>query len=126
MNWADLVLLLALGQFFFFGALVGRARGMYDVKAPAVSGHEAFERLYRVQMNTLELLIIFAPSLMLAAKYFPSSWVGGVGAVYLLGRLIYWRAYVLNPDRRNVGFVLSAMPTMCLLLMALVGVIRQA
>ena len=27
---------------------VGRARGKYQVKAPAVSGHELFERAYRV------------------------------------------------------------------------------
>lgn len=35
---------------------VARARGRYGVKAPAVVGHELFERAYRVQMNTLDTL----------------------------------------------------------------------
>jgi len=126
MNWSDLVALLALSQYFFFASLVGRARGRYGVKAPAVAGHEVFERFYRVQMNTLELLVIFIPALLLAAKYFPSTWVAAVGAIYLLGRGVYAYAYVKKPASRGLGFVLSAGPTMCLLLMALVGVIRQA
>ncbi|MBB4843448.1 putative membrane protein YecN with MAPEG domain [Paucibacter oligotrophus] len=126
MNWLDLVALLALGQYFLFASLVGRARGKYGVKAPAVTGHEVFERFYRVQMNTLELLVIFIPSLLLAAKYFPANWVAAVGAVYLLGRAVYAYAYVKQPAGRALGFVLSAGPTMCLLLMALVGVLRQA
>jgi len=37
------------------------------VKAPAVSGHEMFERVYRVQMNTLELMVLLLPGLYLGA-----------------------------------------------------------
>ena len=48
-----LVMLLALLQFFGFMIAVGRARARYGVKAPATSGNEDFERVYRVQMNTL-------------------------------------------------------------------------
>jgi len=126
MNWVDLVALLALSQYFCFAALTGRARGKYGVKAPAVTGHEGFERQYRVQMNTLELLVVFVPALLLAGKYFPPAWAAAVGAVYLLGRTLYAWAYVKNPASRGLGFVLSAAPTMCLLLMALAGLLRQA
>lgn len=41
MNLVDLVALLAVAQLVFFSVLVGRARGRYGVKAPAVSGHAA-------------------------------------------------------------------------------------
>ena len=51
------ITVLALLQFVVFGILVGRARGLYNVQAPAVTGNEVFERYFRVQMNTLEQLL---------------------------------------------------------------------
>lgn len=125
MVWVDLVALLALAQFIFFGVLVGRARVQFGVKAPATSGHEGFDRMYRVQMNTLELLVVFLPSLYLAARHFPATGVATAGAVYLLGRLVYWRAYVANPASRGLGFMLSALSAYGLLLAALVGTLRS-
>lgn len=121
MNYIDIVAVLAVLQLIFFGALVGRARGTYGVAAPAVAGHEMFERAYRVQMNTLELLVAFLPGLFLAGKYWPGNAVAGVGLVYLLGRFIYWRAYMGAPKSRALGYGLSAMPTLALLLAALAG-----
>jgi hypothetical protein len=94
---------------------------MYGVTAPAVVGHEMFERAYRVQMNTLELLVAFLPGLFLAGKYWSQVLVAGVGAVYLLGRFIYWRAYMGAPKSRALGYGLSAMPTLALLVAALAG-----
>lgn len=122
MHLVELIALLAVVQYLFFGAMVGRARGRYGVKAPAVTGHEGFERAYRVQMNTLELMVALLPSLFVAARFWPSSWVAGIGAVYLLGRFIYWRAYIGNPASRSLGFLLSMLPVIALLLMALAGV----
>lgn len=49
MNYVDLVALLAVAQLVSFAVLVGRARGRYGVKAPAVSGLKGFDRVYRVQ-----------------------------------------------------------------------------
>jgi hypothetical protein len=97
MDLVDLVALLAISQYLFFGVLVARARGRYGVKAPAVTGHEMFERSYRVQMNTLELLVAFLPALYIAARYWPPQYVAGIGAVYLAGRFAYWRGYVAAP-----------------------------
>ena len=48
--------------------LVGRARETYGIKAPATVGHEVFERYYRVQTNTVEMMLIFLPVLWIAAK----------------------------------------------------------
>src|SRR5882757_3533889 len=59
MAWVDTVGLLAVVQLFVFGVMVGRARGKYGVAAPATAGHPIFERYYRVQMNTVESLLVF-------------------------------------------------------------------
>jgi len=120
MNHVDAVAMLAVLQFIGFGALVGKARGTYGVKAPAVTGSEPFERIYRVQMNTLELLVALLPALYAAAHYWPSLYVAGAGAVYLVGRIVYWRAYVASPSSRSLGFLLSIGPILALALAALV------
>lgn len=120
LNLVDAVAMLAVLQYLFFGSLVGRARTRYGVHAPAVVGHEQFERLYRVQMNTLELLVALLPAMYAAAHYWPGTVVAGAGAVYLVGRLLYWRAYVVKPGSRGLGFLLSMAPVMSLVLAALV------
>lgn len=125
MNYVDLIALLAVAQLLFFSILVGRARGLYGVRAPAVSGHEMFERAYRVQMNTLELMVAFLPVLYVAARYWPPPWVAGVGAVYLVGRLIYWRSYTAAPASRALGFALSMIPILALLIGALAAIVRR-
>jgi glutathione S-transferase len=121
MHLVQLVAILAVLQYLFFGKLTGEARGKYGVKAPAMTGHDGFERMYRVQMNTLETLVAFLPALFLAAIYWPSLLVAGLGAVYLVGRFVYWRAYVADPSKRLVGFLLSMGPTILLAVLALVG-----
>jgi len=119
----EIVTVLALLQYLTFAALVGRARVKYGVKAPATSGHEVFERFYRVQMNTLELLVAFLPAMWLAARYWSPTLVSGIGAIYLVGRFVYFRAYTRQPSSRSLGFNLSLGPTILMLLVALVGAV---
>lgn len=123
MNYVDLIAVLAVLQLMVFGVLVGQARGKYNVKAPAVTGADGFERIYRVQMNTLEQIVMFMPALYIAARYWPATWVAGLGAVYLVGRIIYWRAYTRDPASRGLGFLLSFAPTAVLLLVSLAGAV---
>lgn len=125
MNYVHLVAVLAVAQFFIFGAMVGRARGLYDVKAPATSGHEMFERAFRVHMNTLEQLIGFLPALLIAGMYWPNAVIAAIGAVYLVGRILYRQSYVKDPAGRGLGFLLSVLPTFTLLAAAGVGAITQ-
>lgn len=125
MVWVQLITALALLQYFLFGILVGKARGQYGVKAPTMTGHEVFERYNRVHVNTLETLVVFVPALWLAASYFRPQWVAAVGAVYLIGRVIYLRAYVSNPSTRSLGYSLSALPVAVLIVMALFGICRM-
>jgi glutathione S-transferase len=110
MAWIHLVALLALVQYLAFGALVGSARGKYGVQAPATTGNEVFERYYRVQMNTLELMVALLPALWIAGAYWDPRWAAAAGAVYLIGRMIYLRAYTRNPGSRALGFMLSLAP----------------
>jgi uncharacterized MAPEG superfamily protein len=124
MVWVQLITALALLQYFLFGMLVGKARGQYGVKAPTMTGHEVFERYNRVHVNTLETLVIFVPALWLAASFFRPQWVAAIGAVYLIGRVIYLRAYVSNPSTRSLGYALSALPVAVLIIMALFGICR--
>lgn len=123
MHFVALVGLLALLQYLVFGALVGRARGKYGVKAPAVTGHEVFERYFRVQQNTLELLVAFLPALWLFALYVSATWAVVLGAVYLVGRVLFLRGYVADPSKREIGFGLSFLPILVLVVGALIGVL---
>jgi hypothetical protein len=123
MHYVHIVAVLAILQFFLFGVLVGRARKQYAVKAPATTGHELFDRAFRVQMNTLEQLVGFLPALLIASVYWPNEIVAGIGAVYLIGRFIYRQQYVADPSKRAAGFLLTVLPTFTLLLGCLVGAI---
>jgi uncharacterized MAPEG superfamily protein len=125
MTYVDIVTALALLQFFVFATKVGAARGKYGVDAPAVSGHPIFERRFRVQQNTLELLILFVPGINLFARYVNPLWAAGLGLVYLLGREIYSAAYVKDPAKRSLGFGLSALPTLVLVAGGAVGAAWQ-
>lgn len=124
MAWVNLVTLCALLQFLVFGGLVGWARGKYGVKAPATSGHEVFDRYFRVHYNTLELLIVFIPALWIAAQYWNPPWMAAIGAIYLLGRILYLRGYVSDPRTRSLGFGLSSFPIIVLVLFGVVGIVR--
>ena len=121
MPLVNVIVALALLQFFAFATAVGYARAKYKVAAPATTGHETFERYYRVQMNTLELLIMFIPAIWIFGFYVSTEAAAGLGAIYLIGRSLYFFAYVAEPRKRELGFVLSAAPVAVLVVGALVG-----
>jgi uncharacterized MAPEG superfamily protein len=126
MPYVHIVILLALVEFFYFSLLVGRARGRYNVPAPATAGNEMFERYFRVHMNTLELLVLFIPSILLFGQYFSPYVAAALGVVFLIGRLVYLSAYVKEPKKREVGFGLSMVPIMILVIGAIIGAVRAA
>jgi glutathione S-transferase len=121
MEIVAIVAVLALLQYIWFAVLVGQARGKYGVNGPAVTGHPVFERYFRVQMNTLELLVALLPGLWLFAHYVSPTMSAALGAVYLVGRFLYLRSYVSDPAKRGAGFGLSMLPILVLLLGALAG-----
>ncbi|MGI9329955.1 MAG: MAPEG family protein [Gammaproteobacteria bacterium] len=121
MDLVYIVIALALLQYFIFCALVGRARIKYEVAAPAMTGHEIFERYARVQGNTMEQLVIFVPAMLLFGYYISSTAAAVLGLVFITGRFLYLRSYVSEPAKRGPGFGLSMLPMLILLLGGLGG-----
>jgi len=123
MSLVYIVMGLAMLQYLYFGIAVGGARGRYGIKAPATTGNEVFERYFRVQMNTLELLVVLIPALPLFAWYLSPRWAAALGGVYLVGRFLYFFSYVKDPAKRSAGFGLSILPIFVLLLGGIGGAI---
>jgi uncharacterized MAPEG superfamily protein len=124
MELVAIVTTLALIEYFAFAILVGRARMRHGVKAPAISGHPIFERYFRVHQNTAEQLWVFLPSLWLFARYVHPGVASLLGAVWIVGRVIYLRGYVADPEKRSTGFAIGALASLVLLFGSLFGAIR--
>lgn len=121
MALVNLIVTLALLEFLAFATAVAMARTKYKVAAPATTGNEVFERYFRVQMNTLELLVVFIPAIWMFGFYVSARVAAGLGAIYLIGRAIYFFSYVKDPKTRELGFGLSAGPIAVLVIGALIG-----
>ena len=120
MQAVAIVTILALAQFILFSIQVGSMRGKHGVKAPAVTGHPEFERMFRVQQNTMEQLVAFIPALWIYAYLVYPFWGAAIGLVFVVGRFIYRASYVKDPDSRGIGFTLTILPTVVMLGWALV------
>jgi glutathione S-transferase len=105
--YASLTTLLTVLLMFGITFNVGRARVKYKVKAPAVAGNEMFERAYRIQLNTIENVLMFLPALWLYAVFIGDIGAGVGGIIWLIGRLWYAIAYQVNPPKRGPGFLIS-------------------
>src|SRR5712671_6727673 len=101
-----IVILLALIEFQILGGMVGRARGKYGVKAPATSGNDMFERHFRVHYNTLEHIIVFIPAVWLFGMYISPDWAAGLGALFIVARVLYAVGYVRDPGKREIGAIM--------------------
>lgn len=125
MHLPAIITLLSLLLFFAIVIYVGYARIKYGVKAPATTGNDDFERVFRVQMNTMENLILFLPALWLFSDYISPLWAGVVGAVWLVGRIDYAFSYMRAANARTRGFAISASAVTVLLVGAAAGVVLR-
>jgi glutathione S-transferase len=123
MEYVALVTVLLVSQYMIFIMLVGAARGKSGLKAPAVTGDENFERAYRVQMNTLEQLVVVLPALWLSGWYFDSLVAALLGLAFFLGRVMYRAGYVKNPEQRAMGFGIGFLAVLGLIGTAIWGVL---
>jgi len=121
MRLVGFVVALALLEYQVLWMLCGQARGRYNIPAPATTGHPTFERYFRVQQNTIEQLVVFVPAMFLFAHYVSEPIAAGLGALFVLGRALYARAYVTDPARRGPGFLLTIGPNAVLTVGALIG-----
>ncbi len=118
-----LVSALALLTYQATALLVGRARFQYKVMPPAVSGPPEFERVLRVQQNTLEQLVFFLPALWLAALFGSLQLSSLLGFIWVGGRIAYAVGYIQAPEKRGPGFGISFLSSVVLVGMGLVGAI---
>jgi glutathione S-transferase len=125
MEWIAIVAGLAIVEYMVFAFRVGMARGKYGIEAPATTGHEIFERHYRVQLNTIEQLIIFLPALWMFGTFTSPTIGAGIGVVFLVGRAIYGVSYVADPTKRGAGFGIGYLANVALVLGSLGGAIRS-
>ena len=109
-----LVTCLAILMYFVFSVQVGKARSTYGVKAPATSGNPDFERIFRVQMNTLEWMPIFLPALWLFAMYISDAIAAALGVVWIVGRILYMAGYTEAANKRSMGFGVQAVAAIIL------------
>jgi uncharacterized MAPEG superfamily protein len=125
MEYAVLIVLIALVQYLAFTARVGLYRGKLGVKAPHTTGNETWERMFRVQQNTLEQLVIFIPSIIVFSTYTSARWALVPGFLFLLGRQLYSMEYIKNPESRTPGMALSLLSNAVLLVGALIGLLLK-
>ncbi|MCP9848692.1 MAPEG family protein [Cyanobium sp. Morenito 9A2] len=121
--WPALATLLALVTYGVTTLQVGRARAAHRVRPPATHGPEAFERVLRVQLNTLEQLVFFLPSLWLAALFHNPRLAAALGFVWVGARIAYAIGYSRAVEQRAPGFVIGLFTSVVLLALALKGVI---
>jgi glutathione S-transferase len=113
-HFTALVTLLAVLTYFSTSINVARSRAKTGVKAPAMSGHPDFDRAFRIQMNTLEWMPIFLPSLWLFAVYISDAVAAAIGAVWIIGRIVYFIGYSKEAAKRSPGFAIQGFASIAL------------
>ena len=121
MQYVAIVTVLLLIQYTAYSLLCGLARGKDTVVAPATTGDEKYERAFRVQMNTLEQLIVTIPAMWICAHFFSPLWAAGLGVVFMVGRLIYRQAYMKDPATRGTGMTIGFLANVGLMALGLWG-----
>src|SRR5690606_29962950 len=94
---------------------------LYGVKAPATTGHAAFERIFRVQQNTLEQLVLFLPALYLFTVTVSPLAAGIIGLVWVAGRAWYAWSYWQGAERRGLGYLIGLLASTVLLIGATIA-----
>jgi glutathione S-transferase len=122
-TFPSLVTSLALVVYLVITLNVGRARVKYKIKPPIMTGEPEFERVLRVQQNTLEQLVLFLPALWLFAVYVSPIWSSGIGALWIVGRIAYAWGYYQAAEKRGPGFGISVLAALTLLFGGLSGII---
>ena len=120
-----IVLCVALVFYGILGFNVGRARGRYNVAAPATTGNADFERVFRVHQNTLESLVVFVPALLIFSQYASPLWGAVLGLVWILGRILYAVGYYRAAEKRSAGFGIAGAASLILLLGGIAGAIAS-
>ncbi|MES2039904.1 MAG: MAPEG family protein [Pseudomonadota bacterium] len=121
LQWTSWLTLAVLCMYFWNVMVVGRLRMKLGVKAPAMDGPPEFLRAIRVQSNTVEQMVFFLPALWLCATWSGDIPAALLGLVWLVGRIMYALAYLQDAGKRSMGFLISTLAAVALLLGTVVG-----
>jgi glutathione S-transferase len=119
-----LLTLLAVLWYFCTITHVAIMHGKYKIYAPAMTGDPAFERSFRVQMNTLEQLVAFLPPMWIYAWFGNPRWAAIACALWIVGRIIYAVGYWQDAGKRTPGFAIAAFALIAVWTAALFSVAR--
>jgi glutathione S-transferase len=114
-----LISTLALLLYLVLTINVGRARAKYKVPVPQMTGDPDFERVLRVQQNTLEQIIFFLPLLWIFSYFVNPLWGAGLGSLWIIGRIVYAWGYYQATEKRGPGFAIASLSSIVLLLVSL-------
>jgi len=117
--YTSLVTLIASLACFWMATQVARTHTRTGILAPTMTGHPDLDRAVRGHANTVEWMPIFLPSLWLFAIYWNDKVAALAGAVWIVGRIVYFLGYRADPKKRFPGFFIQAMAAAFLLLGAL-------
>ena len=89
---------------FFLAFNVGKQRGIHKIDAPAMTGHPMLERAIRVQMNTIESVLLVLPLMWIYAAFGNPRIAALMGALWVFSRIWYANAYMADPGNRSKAF----------------------
>ena len=121
-HFPALVTLLTITLAMILTYRVGQARAKFKISPPAMTGHPDFERVVRVQANTLEHLIMFLPAMWIFAIYLSPNIAGLFGMIWVVARVFYALGYIKEAKRRMPGFIVGVGVTSILLVFGFAGV----
>lgn len=119
-----IITIVILVQYSYFTFRTGMSRGKVVV-APAVTGSERFERALRVQLNTLEQMVITIPAMWICGMHFSTKVAILLGAAFVVGRALYSITYMRDPSTRTVGFMIGFFANVGLLVCGLIGLVKH-
>ena len=111
-SFVALATLAILLQYYYFAMRAGSARGKDKVIAPATTGDHHYECRLRVQMNTLEQMVVILPAMWLCTHYFRADVAAIGGIVFFIARAAYSAGY---PDKRAAGMLLTMLSNVVLI-----------
>ena len=120
-----LVTTLSLAVYLWVTLKVGGARAKHGVKAPNIDGPPEFQRVFRVQQNTLEQLALYVPVQWIFAAAWGDVAAAAVGALWPIGRILYALSYYQAAEKRGAGFGITFLSSAVLLIGSLVGAVMK-
>lgn len=126
MELVTLLILIALAQYIYFTGRTGLTRAKYGISAPKTVGDDTWERIFRVQQNTMEQLVPFVPGMIAFAYLVSPTWALLPGSLFIIGRALYSHQYISKPDSRATGMVITMLSNVVLVVGSMVGVIIKS